>query len=156
MKTIRFTRNTIPEREGGPGYREGDIKTLRDDRAARWLRRGAAVAAEPLKRPVVEKVPPPAPPQEPAPIPAPASGGHLRTHPGQDIAGGVMIDAEERNAARRAEDAAATSKSAPTHNELLALAEATGVKVDGRWSDERLKEEIEKAAEATATSKAKK
>lgn len=42
MKTIRFTRNTDPEREGGPGYKQGDIVELTPNVADRWLRRDAA------------------------------------------------------------------------------------------------------------------
>jgi hypothetical protein len=143
MKTIRFTRNTDPEREGGPGYKAGDTATLRGDRAQRWIRRGAAV-----------DVPEPVRAKKGTPAEAPAATAGLTTHPGQDVAGGVMAGAAERAAERRAEEAA--SKAAPTRDELVALAEATGVKTDGRWSDERLKEEIEKAAEASAASKAKK
>jgi len=150
MKTIRFTRDTVPEREGGPGYKTGDTATLRGDRAQRWIRRGAAVdVPEPVRGKKGAAAHAPATPETAA-----SEATHLRTHPGQDIVGGVVLGAAERNAERRLEEVA--SKAAPTRDELVALAEATGVKTDGRWSDERLKEEIEKAAEASAASKAKK
>lgn len=142
MKTIRFTRNTIPEREGGPGYKAGDVATLRGDRAQRWIRRGAAVdVPEPVrakKGDIAQTVA--------------VSGGVSRSDLSAAAAAAREAVVSEIAAVAASKD---PKKPEPTRDELLALAEATGVKVDGRWSDERLKEEIEKAAEATA-SKAKK
>lgn len=41
MKTVRFLRDTDPEREGGPGFKAGDVHTLKDASARHWFIRGA-------------------------------------------------------------------------------------------------------------------
>lgn len=53
LKKIRFTRNTIPHREGGPGYKAGDVVQLPSGSCERWIRRDAAeYVTDPL--PVIE------------------------------------------------------------------------------------------------------
>lgn len=42
MKTVRFTRDTDPAREGGAGFKAGEVHSLRDGSAKRWVIRGAA------------------------------------------------------------------------------------------------------------------
>lgn len=42
MQRIRFTRDTIPEREGGPGYKKGDEVELTRAQCERWRIRNAA------------------------------------------------------------------------------------------------------------------
>lgn len=69
MKTVRFTRNTNPEKEGGPGYKAGDVAQLDDLVAARWERRSAVVLIDPQE----ESAPAAAADDKPvAPAPAPA------------------------------------------------------------------------------------
>lgn len=41
-KRIRFIRDTIPEREGGPGYKLGDEVELLPNQCERWRIRNAA------------------------------------------------------------------------------------------------------------------
>ena len=47
MKTVRFTRDTDPQREGGSGFKAGDVVELRDASAERWISRGAAKYHDP-------------------------------------------------------------------------------------------------------------
>lgn len=42
MERIRFIRDTIPEREGGPGYKQGDEVELTRVQCERWIIRNAA------------------------------------------------------------------------------------------------------------------
>lgn len=42
MRTIRFTRDTVPHREGGPGFKAGEVHDLNDASARRWVVRNAA------------------------------------------------------------------------------------------------------------------
>lgn len=100
MKRVKFIRNTVPEREGGPGYKKGDVVDMNFASAARWQRRSAievldnnvggptiaqvpveaiqtTAAPDPLfdavPEPVVAVVAPaPAPVEPPAPVAAPA------------------------------------------------------------------------------------
>jgi len=56
MKTIRFTADTDPQRQGGD-YKAGDIATLSVASAHHWLRRGVAVefvADKPPEAPVLK------------------------------------------------------------------------------------------------------
>lgn len=69
MKTVRFTRNTNPEKEGGPGYKAGDVAQLDDLVAARWERRSAVVLVDPQAKPA-PAVPAQEQPAPPAPTPA--------------------------------------------------------------------------------------
>lgn len=72
MKTIKFTRDTHQDREGGEGWKAGDVVTLQDSSAARWLRRSAAVEVSPEAPPIEQ---PPTPVPTPAPVPAPTPAG---------------------------------------------------------------------------------
>jgi hypothetical protein len=71
MRTIKFIRHTDPAKEGGPGYKLGDVVSVEPSIARRWLVRNAAVAFEPVKA---------EPPkyQDPKPVIG-------------DVAGGVML-----------------------------------------------------------------
>lgn len=59
MKTVRFLRDTDPEREGGPGFKAGEIRTLKDDSARHWLVRGAVEYLKDEAAPVLEPSPEP-------------------------------------------------------------------------------------------------
>ena len=67
MKKVKFIRNTVPEREGGDGWKKGDVVTMSDGSAARWMRRSAI---EVLDSDVGASAPVPAPV---AVAPAPAA-----------------------------------------------------------------------------------
>lgn len=100
MKKVKFIRNTVPEREGGDGWKKGDVVTMSDGSAARWMRRSAievldsdvgasapvpapvAVAPAPdapdplfdtVSDPVASADPPAAPPPAPAAAPSPVA-----------------------------------------------------------------------------------
>lgn len=47
MRTVKFYRDTNPSREGGPGYKAGDIVQLKDASARRWISRNAAEYVRP-------------------------------------------------------------------------------------------------------------
>lgn len=107
MKKVKFIRNTVPEREGGEGWRKGDVVVMNDGSAARWMRRSAievldtdvgaqhaAVQITPAPAPapapaepaaaivgtsVSEPVAAPASVAAPAPAPAPAPTSHRTT-----------------------------------------------------------------------------
>ena len=51
LRKVQFTRDTDPYREGGPGYKAGDIAFLKPASAERWIRRSAAVAYVPPAEP---------------------------------------------------------------------------------------------------------
>jgi len=52
MKTVRFLRDTDPHREGGPGFKSGQVHSLNPASARRWVIRGAAEYI--TDRPLVE------------------------------------------------------------------------------------------------------
>lgn len=46
MREVRFTRDTDPVKEGGPGYKAGDTVLLPEASIARWTIRGALEVVE--------------------------------------------------------------------------------------------------------------
>jgi hypothetical protein len=50
MERIRFIRDTVPEREGGPGYKQGDEVDLPANLCERWRSRNAAEYVKQIKQ----------------------------------------------------------------------------------------------------------
>ena len=94
MKKIQFVRDTDQEREGGEGWKTGDVVELVDRSAERWIARSAArVYVESEPEPAVVPAPPPAtstqptvtpddsPPPAPAPTPTAPAPVHQQYQP---------------------------------------------------------------------------
>lgn len=94
MRTVRFLRDTDPAREGGPGFKSGQVHSLRDDSARRWITRGAAeYVTEVVALPEASPAPTPAEPiNEPA---APAADPEEEKADGDPVDGPADVEGED-------------------------------------------------------------
>lgn len=103
MKTVRFVRDTDPEREGGPGFKSGQVHSLKESSARHWYIRGAAVYVKDATAPA----PKPSPAKADEPTNPPADAGKPEDAHGNAVEGSADVARDDSpGAGQRAEPAA--------------------------------------------------